>query len=544
MRILIAQINPTVGDLAGNTRKILSSISKARESSVDLVLFSELCLCGYPPLDLLLLPDFIEEAGRQLELIIKASMNITVIVGFPRQSSKGSEKFLHNSAAVIHDGSLIGTHDKILLPTYDVFDERRYFEPGKETGVWNLCGKKVAVTICEDIWQHSHTIADTCYTHDPILKLQGQKPDLLVNLSASPFSKKKPEKRLNVCSKAAASLDCPLLICNQVGANDSIIFDGYSLYLNSNGELIKHAKGFEEDHLIIDLERQAPAIQFIRDPVKDLYRALCLGVRDYFHKLGFTKACLGLSGGVDSALVACIAAEALGKENVLALFLPSLYSSKESERDARQLAKKLEIEFKTIPIDNLFQHYLETLKPHFSGKAADATEENLQARIRATLLMALSNKWGYLLLTTGNKSEFAMGYCTLYGDMCGSLGVINDLTKTEVYALAQWINRNEEIIPAYVITRPPSAELKPDQKDSDTLPEYSILDPILTHYVEESASPSAIAAKTGTSEPFIHNLVQKIHSNEYKRRQAPPGLRVTEKAFSVGRCLPIVQKWV
>lgn len=547
MQILLAQINPTVGDLEGNKNKILQGISKAREMNAEIVLFPELALSGYPPEDLLFLPQFIQSVRDHLELIISSTKGLAAIVGMPRLNLTKTEKALYNSAAVLSDGQLLGFQDKFLLPTYDVFSERRYFEPGEEFKLWEIAGKKVAITICEDIWQHSGFLVDTSYRCDPIREYQAMKPDFLLNISSSPFHFSKPALRLKVCTRAAKSLACSVLLCNQVGGNDSLIFDGYSMHISGEGKLLQIAKGFEEDYFLVNLEKAPtkPAIAPKKeDDIPDLYKALVLGLHDYFKKLGFSQACLGLSGGIDSALVACLAVDALGQENVHAIAMPSRFSSPESVTDAEKLAHNLGISLIQVPIENPFTDYLQLLEPHFEGKPWDTTEENLQARIRGMILMAFSNKLGYIVLSTGNKSEMAMGYSTLYGDMCGGLGVINDVTKGQVYELCHWINREKEIIPNSTIIKPPSAELRPNQKDTDALPDYQIVDDVLRQYVEEHRDPKQIAQKSGYSLELVMDLVKKIHVNEYKRRQSPPGLRVSTKAFSVGRRFPIVQRWV
>lgn len=543
MRILIAQINPTIGDLAGNTERILASIKRGRSQKVDLVVFPELALSGYPPEDFILLPHFMEEIGQRLDEIVHAAKDIAIILGLPRYNPHKVEKTLYNSAAFIRNQTLIDFADKILLPTYDVFDERRYFEPGDHVKIWELNDQKIALTICEDLWQHSGLLQSTSYRRDPILEFEKQPLACLINISASPYSVNKFSTRLNVCLSASRSLECPVILCNQVGGNDSLIFDGYSLYVNQEG-LLQCAKGFEEDELVVDLASPAQPIKIDRNITQDLYQALVIGVRDYFRKSGFKKACLGLSGGIDSAVVACIAAEALGPQNVLGISMPSRYSSSESSRDAALIANRLGMEYREIPIEKPFESYLQILAPAFEGRDPDTTEENLQARIRGMLLMSFSNKFGYLVLSTGNKSELALGYSTLYGDMCGGLAVIGDVTKRQVYDLAQWVNRREEIIPKYTIERAPSAELRPNQKDSDTLPEYEIIDRVLQAYVEEHRSPQWIANHFQYPLPLVQRLIKCIHLNEYKRRQAPPALRVSEKAFSVGRRFPIVQRWV
>lgn len=544
MRVFVAQLNPIVGDLEGNTQKIIETLDRARAKEADIVLFSELTLCGYPPEDLLLHPSFIDAQERYLEKIIRASARLMVFVGVVRRNTSKGEKPIFNSAAVIHDGKLLGYEDKRLLPTYDVFDERRYFEPGMTTRIWELKGKKIGVLICEDIWQHAGYVGYTQYARDPVLDLAPMKPDLILNLSASPYQFQKPDMRVKVCSKCAQTLHCPVVLCCQVGGNDQLVFDGYSIYVDEEGHLRQMAKGFEEDEMIVDLDAPACPCPFTYDPMKDLYQALVLGVRDYFHKSGFKKGCLGLSGGIDSALVACIAVDALGKENVIAVTMPSRYSSKGSISDSQALANNLGIQLLEIPIENPFQTFIDLLNPFFQGKGPDITEENLQARIRGTILMAISNKLGYIVMSTGNKSEMGMGYCTLYGDMCGGLGVISDVTKQQVYALCRWLNREKELIPQAIIDKVPSAELRLNQKDSDSLPDYAIVDKVLQGYVEEYLSPEEIASKYDVPVEVAIDLVRRIHRAEYKRRQSAPGIRVSKKAFRVGRRYPIVQGWV
>jgi len=538
MHILAAQINPIIGDLKGNTQKIIQAIQRGRTQQADLVLLPEMALSGYPPEDFISLPHFLKSIQVHLEEIISATSGIAVIVGLPRQS----QKILYNSAAFISNGQLIEYIDKILLPTYDVFDERRYFEAGDKVCVHPFKGERIAITICEDLWQHSGLLQSTYYQRDPVLELKKENPTVLLNLSASPYSVSKFDKRAAVCIQAAKTLKCPVILCNQVGGNDSLIFDGYSVHVDSKG-IIQQAKGFVEDDLLVSLHEKSVHLTIKRDPIQDLYQALVMGIRDYFEKLGFKKACLGLSGGIDSAVVACLAAEALGPENVWALYLPSRYSAPESERDAQRLAQNLNIKFQILSIEAPFESYLSLLAPIFEDKAVDITEENLQSRIRGMLLMALSNKFGYLVLSTGNKSELAMGYSTLYGDLCGALAVLGDLTKQQVYALAHWINRDKERIPWYTIQRAPSAELRLNQKDSDSLPEYKVIDQVVQAYVEEHHSPEHIAKKFDYPLELVQELIKKIHQNEFKRRQAPPALRVSEKAFSVGRRFPIVQRW-
>lgn len=542
MRILVEQIDPTIGDLAGNTQKIIQGIQKGKELKADLVIFPELSLTGYPPEDFLLLPHFIEQVDQKLHTIVQETEGIAAILGLPRYNPHKVEKNLYNSAVFINNRAIIDYADKMLLPTYDVFDERRYFEPGENPKIWELKGEKFAITVCEDLWQHKG-ILQTIYRRDPIEEFQKNKPSFLVNISSSPYHVGKFRTRFEVCLSASRDLGCPVILCNQVGGNDSIIFDGNSLHVDPKG-LMQHAKGFVEDEMLIDLSEIKKPIHIDIDETEALYQALVLGIRDYFKKLGFTKACLGLSGGIDSAVVATLAVEALGSSNVLALILPSRYSSSESSQDAKKLADNLKIEVKEISIEAPFESYLSLLTPHFEGKKPDITEENLQARIRGMILMAMSNKFGYLVLNTGNKSELALGYSTLYGDMCGGLAVLGDVTKKQVYELAHWINRKKEIIPLNSINRPPTAELRPNQKDSDTLPPYEIIDQVVKSYLEEHRSPQWIADQYHFSLDIVQDIVKKIHANEYKRRQSPPSLRVSEKAFSVGRRFPIVQRWV
>jgi len=534
MRILAAQINPTIGDLEGNTRLVLDALRRAKQKKVDVVLFPELTLSGYFPDDLLLDPTFIDAIAEKLEVILPETKGLFVAVGLPRWNPSRKEKPLYNSVAVFADGKLLGFKNKTLLPTYDVFDERRYFEPDEEQQIWEYNGKRIAITICEDVWQHSGTVGDTSYRFDPVLQLKAKKPDLVLNLSGSPYYFERTDVRLSVFQAVAKTLHCPVVLCNQVGANDQLVFDGHSLYIDARGDLIQVAKGFAEDDFLVDLEAPKTSCPVPENGIKDLYSALVLGVRDYFHKQGFNKAILGLSGGIDSALVACIAKDALGVSNLLAITMPSRFSSKGSIDDSAHLAKILGIELRTVSIESLFKEYL-----HLLGPLCDLAKENLQPRIRGMILMAYSNETGALLLNTGNKSEMAMGYCTLYGDMAGALGVLHDVTKLQVYKLAEYVG----VIPEAIIKKVPSAELKENQTDFDTLPSYEVLDPIIEDYIEERLSVEEIAKRRGQSIEFVRDLVHKIHLAEYKRRQAPIGIRVTQKAFSKGRIVPIVQKW-
>ncbi|CCB88275.1 NAD+ synthase [Simkania negevensis] len=546
MKILVAQLNPTVGDLDKNTQKILDAMDHGRKVGAEIVLCPELSICGYPPEDLVYHRSFIDSMELHLERIAKASKGITVLVGVARRAVLEGEKHLHNSAAIISNGHILGFQDKWLLPTYDVFDERRYFEPGHSTRVWEIGGKRVGVIICEDIWQHAGYVDYTRYERDPVLALKPLKPDVLLNLSASPYQFQKPDIRVDVCAKAAKTLGCPVILCCQVGANGQIIFDGYSVHVNEEGKLCHLGKGFQEDKMLVDLEANICPCPFKYDTMGNLVEALSLGVKDYFAKFGFSKACLGLSGGIDSALVAYIAKKALGKENVLGISMPSRYTREGSRDDAKDLAERLGIQFKEIPIEGPFNEFLNLLQPYFEGKESDITEENLQARIRGIILMAMSNKHGYIVLSTGNKSEVALGYATLYGDMCGGLGVIADVTKTKVYDLCRYINKVEgkEVILESIIKRAPSAELRPDQIDLDSLPEYGVIDNVLEGYVENYLSIDEISEKYGIGQELVLDLVQRIHAAEYKRRQGPPILRVSKKSFGVGRRYPIVQNWL
>jgi len=544
MKVLVAQLDPTIGDFSGNIQKIIYALEHAQQQSADVVLFPELTVCGYPPEDLVLHDHFVTACEDAFQKIVPYTKGLMAVVGLVRRNLAHGEKALLNSAAVVQDGKIVGFHDKALLPTYDVFDERRYFEPGSDFKTWVWKGKKIGVLICEDIWQHAGYVGNTRYACDPVLEYQKLKLDLLLNLSASPYQYQKPDVRVKVCQKAAKTLKCPVILCAQVGANDQLVFDGYSVYINERAELCQLAKGFEEDLMMVDLHSKACILSFQYDAIGDLYKALVLGTRDYFQKQNFRKAILGLSGGIDSALTACIAVEALGRENVYALSMPSHFNSPASLKDAISLVKNLGIEWDVIAIDELYETYVKTLTPFFQGKPLDETEENIQSRIRGMILMALSNKLGYLLISTGNKSELAMGYCTLYGDMAGGLGAIADVSKTQVYMLARWINRKKEIIPQSTIDKPPSAELRLDQRDTDTLPDYAIVDAVLQAYVEDLMTPEEIVKKYSFPLELVLDLVHRIHASEYKRRQSAPGIRVTKKAFRVGRHYPIVQKWM
>lgn len=544
MKILVCQIDPTIGDFKGNLEKILSSIERGRRENADIVLFPELTICAYPPEDLLLHKNFAIRCEESLEKIVPHTKGLMVVVGVVRRNLAKGEKPLTNSAAIIQDGKVVGFYDKALLPTYDVFDERRYFEEGKEFNTWMWKGKKIGVLICEDIWEHAHRVGFTKYRCDPVNELASKNIDLLLNLSASPYNFQKPETRVNVCKTVATTLNTPVILCAQVGGNDDLLFDGYSCYVGVDGNLRQLAKGFDEDWMLVDLNAPSCACPFEYDAIGDLYRALVLGTRDYLHKQGFTKGIVGISGGIDSALVACIAVDALGKENVLGVALPSKYNAPSSLTDAEQVAKNLGIAWDVIPIQSMVDECMKTLTPHFTAKEFGVTEENMQSRLRGLTLMALSNKTGALVLSTGNKSELAIGYCTLYGDMAGGYAVIADVNKTQVYMLARWVNKHKNnLIPAAILEKAPSAELKPGQRDSDTLPDFAVLDAVIQSYVEDLKSPEEIIDMHHLPKELVYDIIHRIHLNEYKRRQAPLGTRVTKKSFRVGRRYPIVQKY-
>lgn len=539
MKVLLAQLNPTIGDIDGNTKKVMKSIDIAREKGVDLIVFPEMTLCGYTPEDLVFNQRFIDKMEESLDQIVRASAGIALLVGLIRRNPVREEKLLYNSAAVISDRMLLGFYDKMLLPHYDVFNERRYFARGKSVQVWNIKGKRVAVLICEDIWQNASHVSNTTYVQDPVKELIPYRPDLLCNLTASPFQAEKGEVRIEVCRSATQTLGCPVAYACQVGANGMLVFDGYSMYLDREGNLTHLAKGFTEDWVVIDtLEKKAP-IKFEQDVKQEVYRALTLGVKDYFAKAHQTKAVIGLSGGVDSALVASIAKDALGKENVVGIHLPTRFSSKESLEDAELLARNLGIEFKNIPIESLFTSFLDILHDYFPSTEFDVTEENLQARIRGVMLMAFANKFKMLLLNTGNKSELALGYCTLYGDMCGALAVIGDVLKTDVYELCRVVNREREIIPKRILEKPPSAELKHHQKDSDTLPPYDIVDIVLKAYIEGQQPMDLIARQYKIDYNIVYSIVERIYKAEHKMRQSAPALRVSGRALTIGRRKPL-----
>ena len=553
MKIAIAQINPTIGEIAGNASQILQFARQAEQQNVSLLITPELSLCGYPPKDLLLNGSFIEDMAATIEqLAHDLPQNMAVLVGCVQLNNKfyqSGGKPLFNSAALLHQGKVEQVFHKRLLPNYDVFDEHRYFEPGLQINSFSFSSLKVGVTICEDFWNDEDFWGKRSYATNPIADLAALNVDLIVNLSASPYSAAKPHLREAMLRHAAIRHQKPIIYANQVGANDDLIFDGCSVSFNRQGEVIGRAKAFETDLLVVEFDEQLVDLQpsviapMPENDDEEIYQALVLGVRDYSRKCGFTKVVIGLSGGVDSALVAQIATSALGKENVLAVLMPSPYSSDHSVQDALHLAKNLGIQTQTLPIGELMAGYDRTLEPLFANTSFGLAEENIQSRIRGNLLMAIANKFGYLLLSTGNKSEMAVGYCTLYGDMNGGLAAISDVPKTCIYSICNWINRHNEVIPTNILTKPPSAELKPGQVDADSLPPYEVLDDILHRSIHNYQSAAQIVA-AGHDKATVTRILALVARSEFKRRQAPPGLKITDRAFGTGWRMPIANKWV
>ena len=545
MKIALAQINPTIGDFDGNAQKILEFTRRAEHGGADLVLFPELAVCGYPPADLLEKPSFVARAGQVVEQLAActAHSRTAILCGYVTPAHHGTGKRVMNSAALLRNGHIEFVQSKMLLPFYDVFDEQRYFAPASKQRLFPLAGRQVALTICEDAWNDKSFWENRLYTIDPVEELMRAGGSIILNISASPYWRDKRQTRRDMLAAIARHHAKPVLMVNQVGGNDSLIFDGSSIALGRNGEVIAQAASFEEDLIFVDTESLTGDMHPQIDSEDEaIFRALVLGTRDYIHKCGFSRAIVALSGGIDSAIVAAIAVEALGKENVLGIGMPSPYSSPGSIDDSRHLAENLGIRFDVVPITGLFEQYNQALAPIFAGLQPGITEENIQSRIRGNLVMALSNKFNSLVLTTGNKSEMATGYCTLYGDMVGALAVIGDVVKTEVYALARHLNGEREVIPVSIIEKPPSAELRPDQKDTDSLPPYDILDPILEAYVERYETPEQIAAILGVDIELVRRVVKLVERSEYKRQQAAPVLKVTAKAFGMGRRFPIAVK--
>jgi NAD+ synthase (glutamine-hydrolysing) len=544
MKIAAAQLNVVIGDFDRNVAAIIDRIEAARRGGARLVIFPELAVCGYPPLDFLEFGDFIARCQKAVHQIARHCKGIAAIVGAPSRNAVPEGKDLFNSAYLLDEGMIRAVVHKSLLPNYDVFDEYRYFEPGRNTSCVEVDGLRIALTICEDLWNEGE---DPLYTRYPMDEIVRDKPDLMVNIAASPFDYQHAEVRLHVLRKNVQKYQLPLLYVNHVGAQTELIFDGGSLALQSDGEIAGGLPYFREDLAIFEMDAgrwssaAGPAVA--GSAIERIHDALVLGIRDYFGKLGFQKAILGLSGGIDSAVVAVLAARALGPENIKALLMPGEFSSQHSLDDAMDFQQRTGITGETISIQDIYADYLQALAPAFGDRPFSVAEENLQARIRGMLLMAQCNKFGYVLLNTSNKSEAAVGYGTLYGDMCGGLSVIGDVYKTDVYALARHINRSGEIIPQAILDKAPSAELRPGQKDSDSLPEYSVLDPILYQYIEQRQGPKEIIAM-GYDETLVLRILRMVNSNEHKRYQTPPMLRVSPKAFGLGRRMPIVGRYL
>lgn len=588
MRIALAQINPTIGDVAGNAALIARDIERAKHRDADLVVFPELAVIGYPPMDLLHKPAAIEQCRVAIDELAAQCTDIAAIIGYPCPSDIEHGRSLYNAAAFCEGGVIKHRHVKSLLPTYDVFDERRYFEPGPRVDITTFQNEKLGISVCEDLWNDEELFSRQLYHDNPIDELAEQGASLFINCSASPFVIHKHDFRLELMQSTAKRYGLPLVYCNQVGGNTELVFDGLSCVIDKHGELIAQAKGFEEDLLIVDLpglghptaggrpnscggvswspeqddgqgdgqsgeQSNSQSITPHATGIASVHHALVLGLGDYCRKCGFKSIVIGLSGGIDSALTCALAVAALGSENVRGFAMPSRYSSQGSIDDALELAKRLNIQCDVVPIKDAHQAFDGMLEPVFAGLEPDVTEENVQARIRGVIMMAMSNKFGSLLVTTGNKSELAVGYCTLYGDMCGGLAILSDLPKTMVWELSRWINEDEAsplrqqfggpVIPENSITKPPSAELKPDQVDQDSLPEYDVLDDIIERYVEFDQPTAKIIAETNYDEAMVHRMVRLIDINEYKRKQSAPGLKVTSKAFGFGRRMPIAQRF-
>ena len=544
MKVALAQINPTIGAFESNSKKILDFISKAKNMKADLVVFPELSLVGYPPLDLLDKDHFALDNLKYLKKLVPHIKNISAIIGYIEKNPQKKGKEFFNAAALITNGKIVSKHYKSLLPSYDVFDETRHFEPSKNVKMTRCGAMKLAISICEDMWTDKKFWKRRLYEFDPLAKmLQKQKNAHIINISASPYSFGKLKFRHELLKSIAKKYKSISIYVNQVGANDELIFDGGGFVLDEKGTVIAQCKDFEEDLIVVDLDKkEGPIHELPETEIEAVTHALTLGIQDYTKKCGFQKVIIGLSGGIDSAVVATLAVRALGAQNVLGVLLPSEFSSEASLKDANLLSQNLKITTHTLPIQDLYHSYLNKLSGIFKNAQITKTEENLQARIRGTLLMALSNQTGAMVLSTGNKSELAVGYCTLYGDMSGGLNVLSDVPKTLVYEIARFLNQEKNCIPKNILQKSPSAELKPHQKDQDTLPAYSDLDQLIKAYVEEHRSIQEMK-KMGLSETMIQNTIGMIDFNEYKRRQAPPGLRISSKAFGMGRRLPIAQKY-
>jgi NAD+ synthase/NAD+ synthase (glutamine-hydrolysing) len=547
MRIALCQIDNTVGDLDGNRRRIADAAREAASRGADLAVFPELALTGYPPRDLVEKPSFLDRTGQALDDLAAATRDLSLglIVGYVGRAPEGSPRIATNSAALIEKGRVLFHQTKMLLPTYDVFDESRNFQPAREQEICEFRSRRIALSICEDAWNDKQFWDRPLYQKDPVAELARKGADLLIIINGSPYHVGKRALRREVFSAVARHHAAPLVYVNMTGGNDQLVFDGSSFCVDGHGEVVAAAKSFDEDLVLFDTDTlQGDLHDNLTDETEAVYEALVMGTRDYLRKCGFKRVLIGLSGGIDSTLVACIAADAVGAENVVGVGMPGPYSSDHSLKDARDLAANLGIRFEVVPISGAYENLLGNLAPVFGDAPRDVTEENIQARLRGLTLMALSNKWNALVLTTGNKSEVAVGYCTLYGDMCGGLAVISDVPKTMVYDLCRVVNRRKgAVVPENVFLKPPSAELRPDQKDSDSLPEYGVLDAILKAYVEELKPPAQIAAEQSIPLSVVRDVVNKVDRNEYKRQQAAPGLKVTTKAFGIGRRFPIAQRF-
>lgn len=541
MKIAIAQLNFHIGNFEKNTEKIIKNVIKAKNQGADLIIFAELAICGYPPRDFLEFSDFIHQCDIHIDKIAEQSDDIGIIIGSPSVNTSGKGKTLFNSAYFLYEKKIQHITHKSLLPTYDIFDEYRYFEPASSSRCINFKGEKIALTICEDLWNLDN---NPLYVINPMDWLMKENPDLIINIAASPFHYNQAKIRKDILSKNAKTYGIPLFYVNHVGAQTELLFDGGSLVMNSNGELVDEFIYFEESFKLFNSKQlQQQTIKEEEPKIGLIYQALVMGLKNYFQKLNFKQAILGLSGGIDSALTLAIATEALGKENVWPILLPSQYSSQHSIDDSVELANNLGVKYDIIPIEENFHSFEKSLHPFFKNLPFGIAEENIQARSRGVILMALSNKFGHVLLNTSNKSEAAVGYGTLYGDMCGGLSVIGDIYKIEVFEMCNYINRHQEIIPDNIITKPPSAELRPDQKDSDSLPDYDILDAILHQYIELKMGPKEIIS-AGYDPQLVERILKLVNQNEYKRYQTPPMLRVSPKAFGMGRRMPIVAKYL